>query len=258
MIAFNLRSSLATLLIVIGLPIGAEETTPAKNPEGIIEPATTTSPVERLASDEFEIKRQEALADQDMQRELDAYQHLSEILNSFFGGANTPAAVGTRNNGYAGSGGQGWPVGTPRDYSSGECGYVKIDCGSHKIYFSKIALDPIDQVIDCGRPGLTLNGLGKVGGITHGNVVKTGVDMSVRGMGTPGGGKWFHTPWWRPGQQPTGTNSSKGCIHVNPAVMNKLMSCEGADMEILNATNGGSNPIPFDDSGDGPQPNTSN
>jgi len=241
--------------------------------EGTIEPATTTSVVERLGANveepsqgtisfappsAGEIKRQEALAEQDMQRELDAYQRLSEILNNFFGGANTPAAVGTRNNGYAGSGGQGWPVGTVRDYSSGECGYVKIDCGSHKIFFSKIALDPIDQVIDCGRPGLTLNGLGKVGGITHGNVVKTGVDMSVRGMGTPGGGKWFHTPWWRPGQQPTGTNSSKGCIHVNPAVMNKLMKCEGADMEILNATNGGSNPVPFNDSGDGPQPNTSN
>ena len=154
----------------------------------------------------------------------------------------------------------GFPAGTVVDYK-GECGYVKVDCGEHKIYLSKTqspALSTSDQTIDCGRAGLTHNGIGTVGGPRSGNVVKDGLQINIPGMGDAGGGKWFHTAWWRPGQMPNGTDSSKGCIHISPNMLKKLKTCDKAPLEILNATNGGMNPVPFSNDNDPFSPGSSN
>jgi hypothetical protein len=160
-------------------------------------------------------------------------------------------AFGRDDNGnfHNGATGGGTAPGTMPRYnnydSSSGCGEVIVDCNTHRISFSNIAIQPTDAIVDCGRPPTTKNGIGTVGGPVSGNVVKDGVDMNLYGMGTPAGGKWFHTPWWKAGQMPTGSNSSRGCIHVSPNVLSLLKKCQGSTLEIVNAIGGGANQAPL-------------
>jgi len=120
---------------------------------------------------------------------------------------------------------------------NGSCSSVHVDCATHKIQIVGANLPARDRVIDCGRNGTTKNGKGTIGGPHQGRVVKDGVRIEgIIGMGDSGGGRVFHTAWWRPGQMPVGADNSKGCVHVSPEALRVLKSCKGAPLEITGGT----------------------
>lgn len=108
----------------------------------------------------------------------------------------------------------------------GSCGEIKVDCGTHKI-----SIGGKDEIIDCGADGKTISGSGKVGGPHNGQVVPDGVEIQTPRMGQEGGGKVFHEVLG--GGDPTGSDNSKGCIHVTKAVLGQLKSCQGAPLTIV-------------------------
>jgi hypothetical protein len=182
----------------------------------------------------------------DRQRQLEESQQqqslLTSLLQRFF---NTDSSVTSFPSSpfdrYTSSSGQS-SNGSFLNSNSGACGSVKVDCATHKISIIPVNINPRAAVIDCGRMGLTKNGIGMVGGLHSGSVVKDGVNIQIPGMGESGGGKVFHTCFWRQDPRPTGQNSSAGCVHTSPAVLAKLKTCKGSPLEIVNAEGGGANP----------------
>lgn len=130
---------------------------------------------------------------------------------------------------------------------SGQCGKVEVDCSTHKI---KIGGGQ-EKTINCGKNGTTKSGTGKVGGKHSGPIVKDGVRIEgIAGMGDSGGGRVFHLPFG--GSQPTGSDSTKGCIAVDRETLTKLKSCKGATLSIKG--NGGAGTQLADSSGGGRSP----
>ena len=116
---------------------------------------------------------------------------------------------------------------------TGQCQSVRVDCGTHRITIGGMNLPNSEQIIDCGKNGTTINGSGTIGGRHHGRVVKDGVAIEgIQGMGQSGGGRVFHTAWWRKPPMPIGENGSKGCVRVTPKVLKVLKSCKGAPLTI--------------------------
>jgi hypothetical protein len=120
----------------------------------------------------------------------------------------------------------------PRKADSGACGDVVVNCATHKISFSGINVPARERVINCGKYGKTKDGVGTIGGSVGGKRVPNAININIRGMGTPAGGKWFHVPWWNGDMRPTGINSSRGCIHISPHVMALLKRCNGSKLTI--------------------------
>lgn len=116
---------------------------------------------------------------------------------------------------------------------TGQCQSVRVDCRTHRISIGGVNLPSSEQIIDCGKGGRTINGSGRIGGRHHGRVVKDGVAIEgIQGMGQSGGGKVFHTAFWRRPPLPKGENSSKGCVRVTPKVLKVLKTCKGAPLTI--------------------------
>lgn len=118
--------------------------------------------------------------------------------------------------------------------SSGEsssCGDIKVDCSSHQMTIGSDS--PVS--IDCGKNGATPSGIGKVGSLHSGEVVKDGV--KVEGIGNMfETGKVFHLP--PGGGEPTKSDNSKGCIHVNEKTLSKLKTCQGSSLSIAGSDGG--------------------
>lgn len=130
-------------------------------------------------------------------------------------------------------------------FGSSGCGpsdSVVVDCKSHEIELS-INGNITRSKIDCGRPGLTKNGVGQIGGLQPTTNVGDSVNIEgINGMGVPpyGSGEVFHiTPPVGSNRQPSKANNSLGCIHVTQEILDTLKSCQGAKLEIKNATGGG-------------------
>lgn len=129
----------------------------------------------------------------------------------------------------------------PKKADSGTCGDVVVNCQTHMISFSGIDVPDRERVINCGKKGKTKDGYGTIGGVTGGKRVPNAININMKGMGTPAGGKWFHVPWWNADMRPTGINSSRGCIHISPLVMALLKRCNGSKLTIKNSYGGSSN-----------------
>ncbi len=128
------------------------------------------------------------------------------------------------------------------DAAFAACGNVIVDCATHRIVIGGKSLSARESVIDCGRPGLTKNGMGKIGGRHSGRRVKDGVAIdNFPGMGQSGGGKVFHTVFWRNPPWPKGQDASRGCIRISPPVLAILKTCKGSNLQIKNAKGGGQN-----------------
>lgn len=124
------------------------------------------------------------------------------------------------------------------DESRAACGTVSVDCGTHMIQIGGHRAK-----IDCGAPGRTKNGVGKIGGRHKGELIKDGVAIdNFPGMGQSGGGKVFHTVFWRRPPNPTGVDASRGCVRVDPNTLRILKGCKGSPLVIRNAKGGGRNP----------------
>lgn len=119
---------------------------------------------------------------------------------------------------------------------------VVVDCKSHEIELNIKGKTTRSQ-IDCGRPGLTKNGVGQIGGIQPTTNVGDSVNIEgINGMGVApyGDGEVFHiTPPVGSNRQPSKANNSLGCIHVTQEILDTLKNCHGAKLEIKNATKGG-------------------
>jgi hypothetical protein len=112
------------------------------------------------------------------------------------------------------------------------CDSVKVNCQTHKIEID----DGDEKAVDCGAGGSTPTTHGTVGGPHNGDIVKDGVEINAPGMGNDGGGKVFHT-WEVNGKatdtQPTGQDTTQGCIAVDLETLNKLKTCKDAKLDVI-------------------------
>jgi len=121
---------------------------------------------------------------------------------------------------------------------------VLVDCKTHQIELT-IGGQKKKADINCGRPGLTKNGTGRIGSPIPTTNVGEAVNIEgLAGMGAPppqgmGDGEVFHLP--PPVHKPTKirkANISLGCIHVNAEILDILKQCRGAQLEIRGAAAG--------------------